>query len=288
MPLADGAVTISQMPGRLAPREPFFQHYFVGGNTFMLEILANWGGDLEVSASQEEFRETIERAEEQLGEHTAALSLSELSLKDEILTAEIQVDVFTGHKFPTSIPTRRAWLHFVVKDSSGQIIFESGKQNPDGSIQGNAADMDPLAYEPHYELITQPDQVQIYEGIMQNSDKEVTYTLLRAGSYAKDNRLLPVGADKENLPADIAVYGFAANDADFVGGSDLVRYRVDTSGYEGPFTISVELLYETLSYRFVQDLLLDETELTERFGAYYNSSDKTASLIDSLVISTQN
>ncbi len=288
MPLADGAVKISQMPGRLAAREPFFQHYFVGGNTFMLEILANWGGDLEVSATQEEFRETIARAEEQLGEHTAALSLSELSLTDGVLEAEIQVEVLTGHKFPTSIPTRRAWLHFVVKDSSGQVIFESGKQNPDGSIQGNAADADPLAYEPHYEVITQPDQVQIYEGIMQNSDKEVTYTLLRAGSFAKDNRLLPVGADKENLPADIAVYGLAAQDANFVGGGDLVRYQVDTGGYEGPFTVSVELLYETLSYRFVQDLLLDKTELTERFGAYYNSSDKTATLIDNLVVSTQN
>jgi hypothetical protein len=288
MPLADGAVKISQMPGRLAAREPFFQHYFVGGNTFMLEILANWGGDLEVSASQEEFRETIARAEEQLGKHTAELSVSDLSLTDDILSAEVEVRVSTGHKFPTSIPTRRAWLHVVVRDSSNQVIFESGKQKPDGSIQGNAADSDPLAYEPHYDVITQPDQVQIYEGIMQNSDGEVTYTLLRAGSYAKDNRLLPVGADKENLPADIAVYGLAAQDANFVGGSDLVRYQVETSGHEGPFTISVELLYETLSYRFVQDLLQDKTELTERFGAYWNSSDKTASIIDSLEISTEN
>ena len=287
MPLADGAVKISQTPGRLAAREPFFQHYFVGGNTFMLEILANWGGDLEVSASQEEFNETIARIEEQLSENTAALTLKELTLTDGGIEAEIQIEVFTGHKFPTSIPTRRAWLHFVVSDSSGQIIFESGKQNPDGSIQGNAADTDPLAYEPHYELITQPDQVQIYEGIMQNSDKEVTYTLLRAGSFAKDNRLLPVGADKENLPADIAVYGLAAQDANFVGGSDLVRYEVDTSGYEGPFTVTVELLYETLSYRFMQDLLVDKTELTERFGAYYAMSDKTAAVIDSLVISTE-
>ena len=288
MPLADGAVTISQMPMMLTAREPFFQHYFVGGNTFMLEILANWGGELEVSATQEEFRETIARAEEQLSERTARLSVNDLDLTDGILSAEIQVNVFTGHKFPTSIPIRRVWLHFVVSDSSGQVIFESGKQNPDGSIEGNAADMDPLAYEPHYELITQPDQVQIYEGIMQNSDGEVTYTLLRAGSYAKDNRLLPVGTDKANLPADIAVYGLAAQDADFVGGGDLVRYQVDASGYEGPFTVSVELLYETLSYRFVQDMLLDKTELTERFGAYYNSSDKTASLIDSLVSTTEN
>ena len=288
MPLADGAVKISQMPGRLAAREPFFQHYFVGGNTFMLEILANWGGELEVSASQEEFKETIARAEEQLGERTAALNMSDLTLTDGVLSADIRVDVFTGHKFPTSIPTRRAWLHVVVRDASNNVIFESGKQNPDGSIQGNAADMDTLAFEPHYELITQPDQVQIYEGIMQNSDGEITYTLLRAASFAKDNRLLPVGADKENLPADIAVYGLAAQDEDFIGGADLVRYQVDTSGYEGPFTVSVELLYETLSYRFVQDMLLDKTELTERFGAYYNSSDKTATLIDSLVSTTEN
>jgi hypothetical protein len=288
MPLADGGVQISQIPGRLTAREPFYQHYFVGGNTFMLEILANWGGDLEVSASPEEFRETIARVEEQLKNDTAALTVKNLSLTDGNLVAEIQVEVFTGHKFPTSIPIRRAWLHVVVTDSSNQVIFESGKQNPDGSIQGNAADADPLAYEPHYDLITQPDQVQIYEGIMQNSDKEVTYTLLRAGSFAKDNRLLPAEADKENLPADIAVYGLAAQDTNFIGGGDLVRYQVDTSGYAGPFTVSVELLYETLSYRFVQDLLLDKTELTERFGAYYNNSDKTASVIDSLVISTQN
>ncbi len=288
MPLADGAVKISQMPGRLAAREPFFQHYFVGGNTFMLEILANWGGDLEVSATQEEFNETIARVEQQLTENTAALTLKELTQTGDSLEAEIQVEVFTGHKFPTSIPTRRAWLHFVVKDSNDQVVFESGKQNPNGSIEGNAADADPLAFEPHYELITQPDHVQIYEGIMQNSDKEVTYTLLRAGSFAKDNRLLPFGTDKENLPADVAVYGLAAQDADFVGGSDLVRYQVDTSGYTGPFTVSVELLYQTLSYRFVQDLLQDKTELTERFGAYYAMSDKTAAVVSSLTVSIEN
>jgi len=67
-----------------------------------------------------------------------------------------------------------------------------------------------------------------------------------------------------------------------------VRYQVNTSGFEGPFTVNAELLYETLSYRFVQDLLLDETELTERFGAYYANSDKTASVIASLEMSTDN
>jgi len=37
----------------------------------------------------------------------------------------------------------------------------------------------------------------------------------------------------------------------------------------------------------VQDLLVDKTELTERFGAYYAMSNKTAAVIDSLEFSTE-
>ena len=43
----------------------------------------------------------------------------------------------------------------------------------------------------------------------------------------------------------------------------------------GPFTLSAELLYEPLSYQFVADLLMDETEMTERFGRYYAQADTT-------------
>ena len=80
---------------------------------------------------------------------------------------------------------------------------------------------------------------------------------------------------KPNLPADIAVYGAAAGDANFVGGGDLVTYQVDVQGATGPFTLSAELLYEPLSYRFIQDLFLDKTPLTERFRGYYAEADKT-------------
>jgi len=200
-------------------------------------------------------------------------------LEGERLHAEILVEALTGHKFPTSFPSRRAWLHVVVSDGSGKIVFESGKPNPDGTIIGNAADFDASVFEPHYEQISAPDQVQIYEAIMANSDGEVTYTLLRAAAYAKDNRLLPAGAIKEQLPADIAAYGLAGSDPNFLGGSDRVSYLVNLSGFSGPFTVTAELLYETLSYRFIQDLLADPTELTERFGTYYAMSDKTALVV---------
>jgi len=109
---------------------------------------------------------------------------------------------------------------------------------------------------------------------MGDNEGHVTYTLLRGAMYLKDNRLLPEGADKTTLPADIAVYGQAQGDTNFVGGSDMLTYQVDVNGANGPFTFSAELLYEPLSYRFVQDLLLDKTSLTERFGGYYGEMDK--------------
>jgi hypothetical protein len=275
MPLAQGGVMISTVPANLPARQPFYQHFFVGGNAFMLQILADWGGELEVTADPAHFATTQARVADQIGKRSATLALKSLDLKDGTLSAALQVAPLTGHKFPTSFPSRRAWLHVTVADAAGQVIFESGKHDPDGTIAGNAADTDPAAFEPHYDVITQPDQVQIYEPIMGDNEGQVTYTLLRGAKYLKDNRLLPAGADKARLPVDIAIYGEAAGDASFVGGGDLITYRVDVKNATGPFTISAELLYEPLSYRFVQDLLRDKTPLTERFGGYYGETDKT-------------
>ncbi len=196
-------------------------------------------------------------------------------MQGDTLLLQLQVKALTGHKFPASFPSRRAWLHVTVTDASGAIVFESGAPNADGSITGNDADADPAAFEPHYDVITEANQVQIYEPIMGDNEGKVTYTLLRAGVYLKDNRLLPMGADKATLPAEIAVYGSARDDPNFLAGSDTVTYRVNVAGAARPFTATADLLYEPLSYQFVQDLLRDKTPLTERFVAYYAASDKT-------------
>jgi hypothetical protein len=274
MPQAEGGVVISLMPGRLAPRQPFYQHWFVGGNALMLGILAGWGGELEVTADAAHFDATRTRVVDQIGERAASLTVDSLELEDGVLTANLRVAAATGHKFPTSFPSRRAWLHVAVTDAAGMVIWESGARNADGTISGNAADVDASAFEPHYDIITQPDQVQIYEPIMGDNEGQVTYTLLRAAQYLKDNRMLPAGAEKAALSAEIAVYGEAAGDANFLGGSDLVTYRMEVRGATGPFMVSAELLYEPLSYQFVVDLLADETELTERFGRYWGEADR--------------
>ena len=134
------------------------------------------------------------------------------------MTTIHQVDILTGHKVTTSFLSRRAWLHMAITDANFMMAYESGKPNTDGTITGNAAGFDKTIYETHNDLITQADQVQIYEAIMANRDGEVTYTLLRTAVYTKDNCLIPPCTPKADLPPDITVYGKAASDSNFNSG----------------------------------------------------------------------
>ena len=77
------------------------------------------------------------------------------------------------------------------------------------------------------------------------------------------------------MPPDVGVYGGAAADPNFAGGSDAVTYRVSLEGATGALAVSAELLYQPLSYRFVQDMLVDGGAAAERFGGYYAAADKT-------------
>jgi hypothetical protein len=272
----EGGVYIAHWsPSKAERKDHFSQHHFVGGNVFMLNILQDNIGSLGLSASTEKFEDTKERTMRQLQHETAQFSLAGLQHRGDQLTAVVQVNNLAGHKFPTGIPTRRTWIHLTVADAAGQVIFESGKPHADGRIEANDADSDIMRYEPHYDEISQQDEVQIYEGIMRNTDNEVTYTLLRAAKFVKDNRLLPKGFDKSAVPAEIGVFGRARGDENFVGGSDQVTYRINTAGYKGPFTLTARLLFTAVSYPFVKDLEKDR-ELPEvsRFMQMYRYADK--------------
>ncbi|UCC64172.1 MAG: hypothetical protein JSV36_03700 [Anaerolineae bacterium] len=269
MPLAQGRVRLSTTGG--PPRSPFFQHTFVGGNAYMLGILNTFGQELQVNASAEQFAEKGTRVAEQLQNHTATLAIPEASLSGPELAVSVTVESQVGHKFPAGFPARRTWLRLTVQDAGGQKVFESGAVNADGSIVGNDNDTDPAASEPHYLQINQPDQVQIYEAIMHNAEGGVTTILLRSARYAKDNRLLPSGFDKRTADDDIAVHGRAADDENFVGGGDRVEFRVDVGDAKGPFTVTVQLLYQSISYRWADNLRRYDSPETARFIGYYET-----------------
>ena len=99
----------------------------------------------------------------------------------------------------------------------------------------------------------------------------MTTGLLRGVRFVKDNRLLPRGFDKANRRARRRrARGAAADDADFVGGSDRVRYRVALgAGVATPLTVEAELLYQSIAYRWAENLRDYDAEETQRFGRYY-------------------
>ena len=281
MPAVEWAVVISNMPrgGQLSPRSPFAQHHFVGGNAFMLKILQGRVEALALTASTDHFAATLGRTLDQLQNNTAKMSILDSMIEGDMAMILVKIENLAGHKFPTGFPSRRAWIHLTLTDSTGKIVFESGKPGSDGSIEGDDADVNIETHEPHYDVISNPEQVQIYQAIMENSDGEITYTLLRAARYAKDNRLLPVGFDKDKVEGDIAVYGSAAEDGNFTGGSDQVQYQIEIQGHSSPFLVTVELLYQSISASFMQDLSVDETDLVDRFVGFFNTADRSPVVI---------
>ncbi len=288
LPDAVGSVVISNRPPRLAARMPFGQHHYVGGNSFMVNLHNANAVNLGLTADAVHFEDTLSRTLVQLEQKTAKLA-AQASRTGDALSLTVDVENLVGHKLPSGLPSRRSWLHVVVTDANQNTIFESGKPTGDGRIEGNDAE-DPhslLPYEPHYDNITLPDQVQIYEPIMFNTDGEVTYTLLRAFSYAKDNRLLPAGFEKATAHNDFAVHGDAVSDSNFVGGSDQVVYEINVAGAKGKLTITVELLYQTLSYPFVADLATTGTNLVTRFMDMYNPAENVPIVLDWAQISVR-
>ena len=251
MPQAEGGVVLSVTGGE--PRSPFHQHPFVGGNTFVVSMLLQFADVLETTATRPQFSATLYQILDQLQNHTATVAVEDAHISDGRLSADVSVNNQAGHKLPTAYPSRRVWLHLVVRDADGVAVFESGAGNPDGSIAGNNNDVDPASFEPHYVLIDQPDQVQIYESIMGNTDGQVTTTLLRGASYLKDNRLLPSGFREVN--PDIGVRGKAAKDPDFVAGGDRVHYDVILpQNAPGPFSVTAELCYQAIGFRWTNNL----------------------------------
>ncbi len=292
LPDAVGGVKISNRPVNLPRRSPFGQHHYVGGNTFMVNLLNVNADTLGVTAEPGHLDDTFNRTLDQLDQQTATLNAT-ATLDNGTLSVVVEVSNLAGHKLPSGLPSRRSWLHVRVTNEQGNPVFESGKPLAEGKIQGNdAEDTNPNTYEWHYDTITSEEQVQIYEPIMLNSDGEVTHTLLRAASYAKDNRLLPAGFDKNpaNPPSympDIAVYGEAANDMNFTGGTDQVTYNIDV-GTNELLSITVKLWYQTLSFPFVEDLRNnDALELVGNFFGMYDQETNDPVALDVIEISVR-
>jgi hypothetical protein len=268
MPEAVGGVRVATTSP--FPRSPFAQHTFIGANSYMLELLEKGVTELGLTASAAEFQAARLLAVQQLETQAAELEIQELRLSGTRVRLDLVVRNLTGHKFPSGFPAARAWIRVWVEDGQGRVVFESGGYELDGRILANDHDLDPAAFEPHYFTVVQSDQVQIYEAVPRDAGGRLTTDLMESAAYAKDNRLLPGGMDPLLAPESIRPRGRALEDGDFLAGEDRIQYSFDLGTSKGPFTLGVELLYQAIGYRWVENLRGQAGEEVARFLGLYD------------------
>jgi hypothetical protein len=277
LPRLEAPIRVSSVLGEV--HEGLSRHVFNGGNFLMPRMLNRYRDELGVTALPSELDAVALRTIRHLQTESARLSIGSAAIVNGRLEATVTIENLAGHKLPTAYPSRRVWIRFAVLDSTGRPIFESGAFQADGSVAGNDNDRDARLFEPHYDFIDRPDQVQIYEAIMADPRGVVTTGLLQATHYVKDNRILPDGFDKATAMEDIAVRGEALEDANFLASRDQVRYSVALGSETGPLVIHAELWYQPIGFRWARNLGDVDAFETRRFISYYEAMADSSAIV---------
>ena len=281
MERADG-VRMANRPRRLTPVDDLKRHRFSGANTVVMDILNNHRAELGVTSGD---MDNAIQANREFLLRAADIRITSAKRLGGLLEVRVEVSNRTGHKLPTGYPSRRVWIDFEVRGEDGSELFRSGRMNADGSIVGLDADHGGPDFEPHYRVISNEQQVQVYESVMGDTDGGLTYTLLGGAAYLKDNRIPPAGFDKTRASANVAVVGDALADGNFGDGTDRVTYRVPLPS-PGSLQIHVALRYQPLSAGFLNDLFRDaDRPLVARFQGYWEDAELRAETLASVDLS---
>eukprot|EP01034_Spumella_vulgaris_P014883 gene14883-19015_t len=183
----------------------------MGANTFMLQLMKANKAALNITAEDVNFDSTIANTNALLQTGTLDMNLSlDGWLSDTVAAFSLRLLNKAGHKFPSGYPSRRAFMQFVATTLEGDTVFKSGLWDPTYELVGHDA-----VTEPHYQTITDNNQVQIYEMAMADVAGNRTTLLERANTLLKDNRLPPQGfVSTGSLYDSVEVVG-VTGDTDF-------------------------------------------------------------------------
>lgn len=281
--IPDPVIISAGYPQLLTARSPFSKHELVGGNSFMLKLLKQNATSLGIAASDEVMDATIARTEHMLKTQTLHLDLSFATFSNDTGYFEVKLENLAGHKFPSGYPARRAFIEFLVLQSNGDTLFKSGVLQSDYEVEGQNA-----TYEPHYDVINNQAQVQIYEMVMGDVNGNVTTVLERAFAPIKDNRLTPLGFSTSHPAYDTTlIAGTALSDVNFNfdgfegSGTDVVHYHVPLNGYTGSIKVSSRVYYQSAPPKWMQEMFSVSTPTIDAFETMYNNADQSPVLIAS-------
>ncbi|HEY0979081.1 MAG TPA: T9SS type A sorting domain-containing protein, partial [Flavobacteriales bacterium] len=287
MPRIDDPVILASEYAFLNGHSPFGKHELVGANTFMLRLMRDRIEELGIPATTTQFDSTIARTERML-RGSVDLDLTFVDRTDDTLFVDVSLTNLAGHKFPSGYPSRRAFVQLIALDGSGDTLFHNGTWDETWEVLGHD-----LPYEPHHDVITAGDQVQIYEMVMGDVLGGTTTVLERAAAPLKDNRLVPAGFSTAHASYDTTlIAGVPPGDLDFNhylgeegNGGDVVHYHVPLQGHGGSINVHARIYYQPLPPQWNQEMFAFQGEAIDRFRDMYAAQEGTPELVaaDSLV-----
>ncbi len=256
-----------QLP--LLTRTPYARHQLSGINLFALEMFDQFRTDLGLYATDgllpDPLRGTYNGQQNAvdggvtLAQSSAQVSIDSVTPIDGVLQADVRVKNSVGHKFPSGVSFRRAFLDFQVLDIHNKVLWESGRTNAKGVITDTLGK--PLVteffspsqqtYQPHFwtgNPITSDEDVQIYEELVRDPQGQFTTSFLSLDDKVKDNRILPQGWSSSGPMGDITKPEGVDPDPNYQGGCgcSVVRYQVPLTAIPGATTVQATLYYQTI------------------------------------------
>lgn len=290
MPRIDDPIILAAEYIFLSGQHPFGKHHLAGGNEHMLRLLKQNKEALGIPATDAQFDSTIARTHRMLTQHAIDASLNLVDRTSDTAYFALRLENKAGHRFPSGYPSRRAFVEFVVTTAEGDTVFKSGRLASDFEVEGHDS-----AYEPHHDVITSGDDVQIYELVMGDVNDDVTTVLERAKDPLKDNRLVPMGFNTDHYAYDTTrVAGVPASDIDFNrnalgdegSGTDIVRYNVAIAGFSDALRASARVFYQPVPPGWNQEMFSHAQADIDLFRDMLDASDQSPTLVaaDSLFL----
>jgi mono/diheme cytochrome c family protein len=273
---------------KIRARDGFKRHEFQGLNVFLLEMFKQFNDVLGVrlddymSGSRTDLQDGIDNFARQAQERTATIQVSARATGPHIITAQVAVTNLAGHRFPSGVGFRRAFIELLVFENHKgreRLVWASGRTNKQGVIVDRKGEVLPTEFfteytdgegrvqqrfQPHYQLITAPNQVQIYEELTKNAEGKFTTSFIRRAQTVKDNRLLPIGWTEHG--PDPSLNGrflesthaeHVDGDPDYVNGqgTDHITYwiRLPAGVTPARTTVQATLYYQSMPPYYLND-----------------------------------
>ncbi|HEY6563651.1 MAG TPA: hypothetical protein VIY86_04105, partial [Pirellulaceae bacterium] len=265
----------------------YARHNFSGLNVFLVEMFNQFDDILglrkvDFMTGNEQLWQAVSNFQRTAEEKVASLDVEATWIKPSTLEARVRVTNKVGHRFPSGVGFRRAFLECLViatdEDGKDQVVWGSARTNNVGVLvdgtgspletefQARDPETGKQKYQPHYNRITSEEQAQIYEVLLENDKGDFTTSFIHGSRKVKDNRLLPKGWRKEPTNPDLVGEFLRATypgpdtrkDAEYSDGSgtDELTYEIDLPEGADPdrVRVRVSLYYQAIPPIFLKTI----------------------------------